>query len=156
MKEIPLTQGKVALVDDADYDWLSQHNWYYTGYYAARWHNGKNRSMHRLILNDPESVEVDHINHNKLDNQRANLRLATRRENARNCTKASYGRALTSQFKGVSWHQRSHKWRAQLTIRSNESIKVQHLGLFVDEAEAARAYDAAARSQFGEFASTNF
>lgn len=91
MKQIKLTQGKVALVDDADYDWLNQWNWYakrpwYGGhFYAARGprKNGKRTTvyMHRLITNCPRDYEVDHINADTLDNRRANLEIVTKKQN---------------------------------------------------------------------------
>lgn len=98
MKLIPLTQGKFAKVDDADYEWLSQYNWYakkttaiyslYGLYYAARFQRIKKVKttiyMHREIANCPPGKEVDHINHDTLDNQRENLRCCTRAENMAN------------------------------------------------------------------------
>lgn len=156
MKEIPLANGRgIALVDDADYEWLSQQKWHNHSNYA---HNRKHGPMHRAIMNAPESAEVDHINRNRLDNQRANLRLVSRRENARNQSKpiTRSGHPLTSRFKGVSWKATAKTWRAQITIRTNNNIRVIHLGYFNDQIEAANAYDRAARTHFGEFANTNF
>jgi len=94
MKEIKLTQGKFAIVDDADYNWLNQWKWYAKicsngkRIYVARFQriNGKPTTiyMHRIITNCPEDKEVDHINGDSLDNRRKNLRIVTRSENSNN------------------------------------------------------------------------
>lgn len=81
MKEIPLTQGYVTLVDDADYEWLSRWKWHYHGGYAER---GDGVLMHREITDCPAGKEVDHINHDPLDNRRENLRVVTRWQNMLN------------------------------------------------------------------------
>lgn len=154
MKEIPLTQGKVALVDDEDYDWLMQWKWSVssssTKPYAVRWTSGNRKvRMHRAILNLPDGVVGDHINLNTLDNRRCNLRPATKAQNNQN----TKGRINTSsQYKGVSWDINKERWVAQ--IWAND--KKYWLGTFRSEHEAAHAYDAAACIHHGEFAKTNF
>lgn len=156
---IPLTQGKHAIVDDSDFEWLSRWKWH-----ASKDHNGTFRArrtersgngkrlailLHRVIIDASEAEHVDHINHDPLDNRRANLRVCTIGENNRNTTSRQNS---TSQYIGVSWHKRDRIWRAQ--IRAND--KVLHLGTFTCEVAAARAYDDAARIHHGAFANPNF
>lgn len=159
MKEIPLTHGYVALVDDEDYDWLMQWKWHLTkqGYAGTR--AGKTQIlMHRLITRAAKGQEVDHKNLNKLNNQRSNIRVCTPAQNKTNRTKQinikkparetmQYG---YSKFKGVCRHQK--KWRARIKVGD----KKIHIGLFATAEEAARAYDHIAFQHFGEFARLNF
>lgn len=157
-REIPLTQGYVALVDDADYEWLSQWKWHvaknksHATPYAHRaivGTHGKKLLMARAILDAPAGLCVDHINGNTLDNRRCNLRLATVSQNTANRHAV---RPSSSPFTGVSWNKQRSMWKAQIEHMG----KGQYLGLFADEEDAARAYDAAARLHFGEFAKLNF
>lgn len=157
MKTIPLTQGKVALVDDADYADLARYKWYATKkggpWYAKRNSprtGGRHHAilLHRVLLDAPPGLEVDHINGNGLDNRRANLRLATHAENQYN------RRPLggTSRFKGVCWNREHGKWRAAIRTGGKDL----YLGYYATEEDAARAYDAAALQYFGVFARLNF
>ena len=162
-REIELTQGKVALVDDADFEWLNQWKWYaFPGsrdiFYAAR-NVSRNESLdrkhhtvrlHRQILGitDPR-IFVDHVNHDGLDNRRENLRLATNVQNQANQRKRLA--ASTSKYKGVYWRSDSRKWRVQ--ISAGEGRK--YLGCFVSEDDAARAYNRAAIELSGEHAELN-
>jgi hypothetical protein len=152
-KSIPLTQGKFALVDDEDYGWLSQWKWCFLkeGYAvrAKRIPNNGLVYMHREILQTPPGIETDHINGNKLDNSRKNLRICTTSKNQANGDKAP---SNCSGYKGVSWSKKEKKWRAQIT----HDKKVLFLGSFVNPKVAAQAYDKAAVELFGEFAKTNF
>lgn len=161
--EVPLygknARGRVALVDEADFDLVTQFRWFVREAerprrpdgpyaYANPCRDGRQRTvlMHRLITGWPST---DHVNHNGLDNRRENLRPATASQNGAN-RRPVLGH--TSPYKGVGWYVKLGKWSAR--IRCNG--KARHLGYFTDEADAARAYDAAARQMFGEYASLNF
>lgn len=152
-KRIPLTRGLFALVDDEDYEWLMQWQWYSSERYVRRveWINGKRRqiSMHRQIMSAPPGVLVDHKNGDPLDNRKSNLRFASRFGNSENSRRR---KKFSSRFKGVSWDGVRGLWRARIS----PSLKVWHLGRFACEIDAAKAYDAAARKIFGEFATLNF
>jgi len=154
MKEILLTQGKAALVDDEDYEYLSQFKWCARKerddlFYARRAVKGNvYYSMHRLILNAPKGMEVDHINGNGLDNQRSNLRLCTKSQNQHN---SHIRQDNKSGFKGVHWVNKCKRWRAKITIHGTQI----HLGHFRIPEQAALAYNKAAIKFHGEFARIN-
>ena len=162
MKPIPLTQGYVTLVDDADYDRLAHYKWRAHvdrrrgQVYAVRKTHGPHSSrrtvyLHREILGVKYSeVKVDHRNGDSLDNRRANLRKCVSGENNANSRKRRDGRS--SRFKGVCWHKRDKKFQASIKLHG----RTIHLGMFTDEQEAAKAYDQAARAFFGQFAQCNF
>lgn len=107
-----------------------------------------NRKLHRMVMNAPYGVQVDHINGDTLDNRRCNLRLCSHAENQHN----KNSQAGTSKYKGVYLYKRDKKWRAMIA-KNKKNI---HLGYFNDEIQAAHAYDEAARQLFGEFARLNF
>jgi hypothetical protein len=150
-RTIPLTRGQVAIVDAADYEWLNQWKWYAEwGGYAVRTHWSKTKPqfcvrMHRAILGlesgDPR--RIDHINGNRIDNRRANLRIATAQQNAHNARISSRN---TSGFKGA--HRDRKWWKAQIRING----KNKNLGYFASPEEAHAAYRQAAIKAFGEFA----
>lgn len=153
MKLIPLSRGLSAKVDDADFEEVCRHKWYAsTTGYAVRNALVDGRvttvKMHRILTSAQPGLEVDHIDGDRLNNQRANLRPANRTENLRNSMK----RGRTSRFKGVYWLTANGRWRAKIKADG----RYVHLGLFDHEESAARAYDDAARTYFGEFARTNF
>jgi len=149
VKRIPLGDGHYAYVDAADFEWLSRWTWSLRGGYAIRQQNGRTISMHRQIMRTPKGLVVDHKNGNKLDNTRENLRNCTRAENARNRPKQH---GSTSRFKGVSYSPRHQKYFA--TVYGDD--EPPFLGLFVEEEDAARAYDYRAVEAYGEFARLNF
>ena len=156
--EIPLTQGKTALIDVEDYELVSQYKWHTKEdddrLYALHTINLSNGrvtgiSMHRLILNAKNGEKVDHINGNGLNNRRCNLRIVTDSQNSMNRRKYKNS---TSKYKGVSWYKRYNKWLS--CIESNK--KNLTLGYFLKEEDAARAYDKKAKELFGEYARLNF
>jgi hypothetical protein len=151
VRHIGLSGGLFAIVDAADFDWLTRYNWRATGgdsSYACCEIGGKKVYMHRLIMNPPAGMVVDHANGNRWDNRRGNLRVCTQAENLRNRRKW-FG---SSRFKGVFWDPVRRKWR--VLIRCNgETI---HMGRYANEVQAAMAYDRAARRLFGPYARLNF
>ena len=154
MKEIKLTQGKVALVDDEDFEALSQYKWdaakNYKTFYAQRnlpRIDGKQVkvSMHCTILGNKW---VDHIDHNGLNNQKSNLRFCTNQQNQMN---RRVQENKLSIYRGVSFHKKNRKWTAGIKI-NNKSINI---GYYDSEIEAARAYNQKAIELFCEFANLN-
>ena len=154
MREILLTGGGVALVDDEDFERISAHRWRMDsrGRYARRSseERGKGRIevlMHREVSGFPDGVMTDHINGNRLDNRRSNLRPATNSQNQMNRKTSS-----ASGFKGVVYVPRKRKWQATIRIQG----RTRFLGLFASPDVAARAYDSSAAAAFGEYARLNF
>jgi len=154
MREIKTTQGFSAMVDNEDFDSLSAYKWHVNvgsdTMYAVctERKNGIRTSikMHRLILGLKNSEICDHIDGNGLNNQKENLRIATKSQN--NANKRATG---LSKYLGVSLHKGSNKWRGQ--IKKNR--KITHLGYFTEEEDAAQAYNTAATRIHGEFARLN-
>lgn len=161
MKIIPLTQGQVALIDDEDFDRVRQFNWQAhrtgpncswrvkRGIYNPKIQNSENEYLHNFIMQSP-GIQFDHHDGNGLNNQRENLRPATTTQNNRAFRKKAKGK--TSKYRGVFFNSKVGKWQARITV-SNHQI---HCGYFLYESDAAKAYDAAAKRYFGEFASPNF
>ncbi len=153
MKQIPLSQGKFAIVDDGDYDFLMQWKWHVcvaSSTYAMRNSDFDNDGrryhimMHRVINNTPPGLETDHINGDGLDNRRKNLRTVTRSQNMWNRKKNSKG---SSKYKGVYWHKQHEKWVANIQVNK----KRHFIGLFVDEDVAGRAYAEKSKAEFKSF-----
>ena len=154
MQKIPLSQGKFALVDDEDYDWLSQWKWSLkkagTKVYAFRQRRKSEETlglpctvyMHRVLC---AAKRVDHKDGDGLNNQKENLRPCTVSQNCWNVGKFSTN---TSGHKGAFWHKGTNKWRAQISCNG----KSKHLGYFDSVEEAAEAYKEAAKRLHGEFA----
>ena len=117
--------------------------------YALGYINGRTRLLHRLIMQPPANMLIDHINGNGLDNRKTNLRLANYSQNLANTGKHKNNK---SSFKGVYWDKDKKKWR--VTLSKNK--KTIHIGVYVDKLEAAKAYDMAALKYHGEFARGNF
>ena len=139
--------GKFAIVDDDDYEELSKHKWHWCSGYAARPLDGKRRFMHRIVNNTPNNLDTDHINRDRLDNRKCNLRSCTSSQNLMNKGKC---KGKSSIYKGVIFSNK-HKWRARIVF-NNKSI---HLGEFITQKEAALAYNKAAKRYYGEFANLN-
>ncbi len=147
---IPLGDGFYAYVDAADYEWLSQWTWYMcAGGYAGRTEKGTLVLLHREIMKPSRGMVVDHIDGNRANNCRCNLRVCTRRENERNKRKR---RGTSSPFKGVYRERKTGKYYANYIYGGGH----QHLGMFDDEIEAARTYDRAAAAMLDEYAPLNF
>ena len=159
-RKIPLTKGKFAIVDTEDYQPLRRHKWYarkspHTFYAVRSLTNGKkkprkNMYMHHLVIDIPKGFFADHINHNGLDNRKANLRLATRTQNIWHRKK--FKKPSRSQYKGVDWANDMKRWRARIRVNG----KRIYIGSFENEIDAAKAYDNAAKKFHGQFAVLNF
>ncbi len=155
MKQIPLTKGLFTLVDDEDYDYLMQWKWYWhfgkssqTYYVLRNAPKGQELLMHRMIMKVDRAEQIDHIDFNGLNNQKYNLRIATR---SQNCMNRRSRRNSTSKYLGVSLHE-SGKWHASI----GKNGKIFYLGRYWKEEDAAKAYDAKAIQLHGEFANLNF
>jgi len=153
MKLVPVHGGYFAQVDDEDYERIS----------ALRWHIAKGQNtvyastnvrrdggyssvgMHRMVNETPAGLHTDHIDGNGLNNTRANLRTATRVQNARN---RQPNKNAASNYKGVCWNKRKRRWVASIRVNKTAIF----LGLFKEERDAAAAYERAASEHFGEFA----
>ena len=153
-KEIPLTQGKIVLVDEEDFKYLNQFKWHAvkdlkTGRFYAVKNIKKNGKwikiyMHQEIMKTPRGMETDHINRNSLDNRKDNIRICTCSQNQMNRGKQNNN---TSGYKGVFWHKRVEKWMAQIRVNRKQI----YLGYFNTKKDAALAYTGAAKQYFGEF-----
>jgi hypothetical protein len=145
-KVIPLTRGKVALVDPADYEWLKEYKWHAMkvgqNYYACRKEGGKSILMHREIMKAPAGKVVDHKNHQTLDNHQGNLRECTQQQNVWN----SRPHNPKSGFKNVTPHR--DKWAAKFKYKG----KTYRLWDYDDPVEAARARDRKAHELCSEYA----
>ncbi len=158
MKEIKLTKGYVAVVDDEDYERLMDYKWHVcfqpphdTPY--ARRGEGKNPnkttiSMHHHIMGIPFFVTMDHQDRNGLNNQKVNLRVCTASQNQMN---AKLRKDSSSGYKGVTWKKEHKKWAAQIQVNK----KRKHLGYFLTKEEAARRYNQAATALYEEYARLN-
>jgi len=162
VREIPLTRGQVALVDDGDYERVSKFKWYALWdpsrrTYRALRNKQENESengkrgliyLHRFIMKVPKGKDIDHRDRDPLNNQKNNLRICTRAQNNMNKLKRE---GYSSEYKGVSWNKQKLKWEASI----GKDYKKHHLGLFTDETDAAIAYNKAALEMFGEYAVLN-
>lgn len=155
-----LQDGTQTQIDETDLALLEAHRWcapkrprFLQYVRRAVWLPGRQSCttilLHREILKAPTGLYVDHINGDTLDNRRANLRVATPKQSAANRRSQS---GSSSRYLGVTWHTGCSRWQAQI----GGSGDTAYLGLFSDEAEAARTYDVAARKRYGEFARLNF
>jgi hypothetical protein len=151
-KEIELTRGLKALVDDEDYALLNQWKWCanyaHNKVYASRKEGKKSIYMHKSIMNTPAGMEVDHKDGNGINNQKYNLRNCT---HAQNLSNLGMRKNNTSGYKGVTWVARRKRFMAQIAVRG------KHIGLgyYKNPIDAAKAYDEAAIENFGEYANIN-
>jgi hypothetical protein len=156
MKEIPLTRGKIALIDDEDFEVVSQYKWsamkhgrtFYARTNIPVSGHGKQKQrtlrMHQLLVGKGR----DHEDGDGLNNQRKNLRIATHRQNGANSRRPKNN---TSGYKGATFHKATSKWLAQIKV----DYKNIYLGVYSTPEEAAAAYDEAAYEHFEEFAQLN-
>lgn len=159
MRRIQLTNGGFALVDDSDFKAVSKYDWYdKAGYAVTKQINGKNVMMHRLIINAPDGIGVDHRFGDGLNNQRYNLRIANQSQNSKNLSKTKK-RKTSSIYKGVykireqTLSGEKIVWAAMI---GGSKAPNRWIGRFKTEEDAARAYDLEALKRFGEFARPNF
>jgi hypothetical protein len=159
MKKVKLPDGKVVLVDDEDFEWITHWKWHsrVSGKHVCAvrvvYVDGRKAGkytvlMHRVIMGAPENMAVDHINGDPLDNRKSNLRVCTAYENSLN---RRVGVNNTSGYKGVHLHTKLKRW----TARIGANGKRLHLGLFDTPEEAAKAYNLAAVQHHGKFAKLN-
>jgi hypothetical protein len=149
MAIITLTRGMQVELDDEDFEALSHLKWYALAggggkFYAYRMQARKGFLMHRVIMNAPDGMEVDHKNGNTLDCRRNNLRIVTHGQNMMNSAIRSHN---TSGLKGVSWNKQRQKWRADIRV----SRRQINLGFFADKDVAYAAYCEASQKHHGEF-----
>lgn len=147
-KKIPLGHGQFAIVDDEDFDKVSQYKWHtMTNQGGTHSYAATKVRMHRLIIDAPPGYMVDHINGDTLDNRKSNLRLCTNAQNQQN----TLSRGGTSQYKGVSFQLKSGKWIAAFQYNTVR----YYCGMWDSEEDAARAVDKKRGEVCGDFASKN-
>lgn len=148
-KKLTTSRGLLILVDDQDFNFLAQFTWTVRISkklkYAVTAIDGKLVRLHRLLLNPPKHLVVDHINNNGLDNRRKNLRVCTQKHNCRNQN------PRIGNLKGVSFCARVNKYRAYIGVNYTQ----KHLGYFKTKSQAALAYNTAAKKYFGVYAKPN-
>jgi hypothetical protein len=153
MKEIRLSQGKIALVDDEDFDYINQWKWYARKgrktFYAARKEKGTNARttihMHQVVSKVSNNVQIDHRDTNGLNNQKYNLRVVNHRQNQYNTDKPRHN---TSGYKGISWDKFRNNYRVYLTVKG----KFKNIGNTKSLQTATKMYNKAATQHYGEFA----
>ncbi len=134
MREIELTQGEVTIVDDEDFEVLNAFKWfahkrrgkYYVGRNGGKYPHRVMLHMHRIIMDCPKEMQIDHKNGNGLDNRKENLRICTNAENQQNKRK---NKTAISGYKGIRWHKRDHRWQARIKVNG----KSKHLGYFTSK-----------------------
>ncbi len=152
---VPLSQGKFAIIDAVDAERILPYKWHCSLGYAVRNRRKPDGPgapiirMHRVINDTPDGMETDHVDGDRLNNRRSNLRSVTMSQNS--CNSRTYA-SNTSGYRGVSWAKREKRWTAQIWLNQ----KHRHVGYFATAEEAARARDAAALEVHGEFAILNF
>lgn len=155
--EIPLTQGKVAIIDAVDWDLVKDFKWHTQKNHLCSYaianikRNGKRTTigMHQILMGTYSKMHVDHINNDGLDNRRNNLRVCTVSQNRAN-SKTHLNN--TSGYRGVSFKKNTNRWKSQIRINK----KLYDLGEFDLKEDAARVYDIISREWYGEYATLNF
>lgn len=151
--DINITQGKIAIIDDEDYDKIKDRSWQFSNGYAVSGSNSPSRHlrMHRVVLGLTryDKIQIDHINGNRLDNRKSNLRICNCSQNQANKEKIS---SNTSGYKGVTFHKAKNKWMASAKYMG----KSYFAGYFSNPIDAAKAYDALVKKLRGEYSRTNF
>lgn len=149
-REIVLTRGAVAIIDEKDYEEVSKFKWCYDGRYASRGlydRSTKKRSMQRLhtfLMNTPKGMNVDHINGNKLDNRRSNLRICSHNQNLWNYGKH---RDNGTGYKGVILDKRYSRYQARIQVN-----KITYSSPWFDTPEEAhKAYKQLSKTHHGEY-----
>lgn len=151
---IKLQRGFKTVIDKEDFEKIKPFHWSYgfggryVGTNIGGRKNHKQILLHRFIMNTPQGLHTDHINGNRLDNRKSNLRICTPSQNQFNSKKHLL---KSSYYKGVSWFKRDGCWRAYI-VKKN---KQYHLGYFQDEVDAARAYNKKAVDLFGKYCCLN-
>jgi hypothetical protein len=157
VNKIYLSQGKFAIVDDEDFEWLSKWKWSLCSGYAVRKiylgnidgkYKSKRFSMHREIMKVSKELKIDHINRNRIDNRKINLRTCNATQNLMN---KKHQKNSASGIKGVRWREDIKKWHVE--IQANK--KRFYLGVFIEMSDAINAYNDAAKKYHGEFAFLN-
>jgi hypothetical protein len=147
MREIALSNGGITLVDDEDYELLKKYTWRTVQGYVTTL--SINLSLSRLITKCPSGLEVDHKDHNPLNNQKSNLRICTKSQNRAYRYKTK--KNTTSTYKGVYWNKLANRWMAYIRLNS----KAKYIGYYNCEVEAAKAYNEMAEIHYGEYAILN-
>lgn len=140
--------GDKFIIDKIDFGKVNKFNWFINSRGYIQSTDKKGLLLHRLILNPQNDKQIDHINHNKIDNRRDNLRICTNQENQFNVRKKTN---TSSKFKGVYWNKKIKKWVAKIGF----NYKRIYLGMFNSEVDAAIAYNIKANELFGKFAEIN-
>lgn len=152
MNKIELTQGKYTIIDDEDYKIFSKFKWCVSNGYAVRRVGGRKNQktllLHREIMKTAGAMDTDHINGDKLDNRRSNLRVVTRSQNMANVPKRVNNK---SGYKGVSWKESHKMWRSTIKVNG----KSVHLGYSDNKVDASKLYNIGAIKYFGEYALLN-
>jgi hypothetical protein len=147
-KKVPLGHGQFAIVDDEDYDKVVQYKWHIMANKAgSHMYAATKLRMHRLVIDAPPGIMVDHINGDTLDNRKSNLRLCTNSQNQQNTP----SRGGSSRYKGVSLQKKSGKWIATFQYDGQR----HYCGMWDSEEDAARAVDKKRGEVCGDFASKN-
>ena len=144
LRDIKGNKINETIIDTDMISKVMKHKWCKGTNYVISDYDGKMIHLHRIIMDCPDGLIVDHINHNKLDNRRSNLRICTNQENLWNCKGYSNN---TSGHTGVRWNKNDNKWSADITV----SYKRIHLGLFVNIEDAIRVRRKAEVEYFGKF-----